>query len=144
LSVQEESTDFYMSKELNIKLAGFSSLPTVKKVIEKLVGGKKLTPSEKILVPHITAYDSFVDSDEYKKAADKNSVLLTWIKKNADDAVKLRREQLRQMSEIKFSIVLGQIWPKEFASLEENTMTIKLDDDERAFTMLLEEKEVKI
>jgi hypothetical protein len=51
---------------------------------------------------------------------------------------------MQEIAQIKFSLILSKKWFKEFKTFDENTLNLKLDGQDLAFTFDLSEKEVKI
>jgi len=126
----EEPTDFYMAKEFTIKVKGLSSLPKVEDVITKLGAGKKLTVSDLL----VTAGINLVSA----KGKVFNVVMGDWLDtkiKEYQDKLKIVRKSIQ---ETKFSVLLGKCWFKEFASREENKLTLGAYE----FTIGLSEKKV--
>jgi hypothetical protein len=133
-SEKEEVKDFYMAKEFDVKIAGFSSWPKVSDVVAKITEGKKeLKPSEKVMAEGLK-----ILSD--KSAPTKPSDLLTWI----NGRILLMTNELRavrkQIQRTKFAILLGKAWFEEFTSREENTLEI----GNQKFTFSLREVKVNI
>jgi hypothetical protein len=120
------ATDQYMGKELKISLKGLSSLPAVKEAREKIASGKATTRHE-LLRPAIKLVEDFEASDVFKKAKDQDKVYEAWVDDQLTDAKKTVRGLLYDVSQIRFGIVVGQTWPVECKSLDENTLTITVD-----------------
>lgn len=139
-----ESTDFYVAKKLTVDIKGLASLPKVEDVIKKLEDKKTLTDREQLLVPAIKDVGAFLNSPGYLKASDQKDVLKKWLAGKTETAVKDVRAIQRKMAEVKFSVIVGQVWFKEFSSLDENVMDIKLGDKEFKATVTLKEEQVKI
>lgn len=142
-SVQAESTDFYMGKELHVSLKGLSSLPSVKEVKEKLAKGK-VNPAGALMVPYVEEVEGFLASDIYKKAADQAKVFEAWLDGQQKAATKKVRGLIFDLAQIKFSIVVGQTWPSEFKSIDENTLKITVDGNEIEGKIEMKEVEVRI
>jgi hypothetical protein len=136
-SFQSEAKDFYMGKELVVKLAKLSSLPTLVKAKDALAKDKtakakdpdaksKMTPSAALMVPAIEEVEKFLRSDAYKKAADSGQVFEAWL----DGQLKASRKDVRKLqfeiAQIKFGVIVGQTWFTEFASLDETQLTISI------------------
>ena len=142
-SVQAESTDFYMGKELHVGLKGLSSLPSLKEVKEKMAKGK-VNPAGALMVPYVEEVEGFLASDIYKKAADQAKIFEAWLDGQQKAATKKVRGLLFDLAQIKFSIVVGQVWFSEFKSLDENTLKIKVDDNEIEGKVEMKEVQVRI
>jgi hypothetical protein len=141
---QAEASDYYIGKELNVKLKGLSSLPTLKVARDKTASGKH-TASSALMGPHVEEVDEFKDSDAYKKAADQGKVFEAWLDGQLQASRKEARKLMFQLAQIKFGVVVGQIWFSEFKSLDENTMDIDVGGDKPlACTVEMKEVEVKL
>jgi hypothetical protein len=146
-TVSAAATDFYMAKKLEVGIAGLSKLPSVNDVRKKISASKKQTTSGALLVPPLTEVEKWLASDEYTKLPTeraKEAAFIEWIDKKAKDAVAVTRSKIREIAKIKFAIVIGQIWFTEFASLDENSMTLKLGTDDILCKVDMKEVEIKI
>ncbi len=126
-SVQAESTDVYMAKELKTSVKGYSKLPTLKELREMVAKGKVNAPGV-LMLPAVEEVDAFLASKIYTKAAAKDAVLESWLDGQATDAKKRTRGLIRDLAQTAFALIVGQVWFSEFASLDENTMIIEADD----------------
>lgn len=113
-----EATESYHGKELAVSIAGLSSLPTVKAVMDKLDGGKKLTRGEIALCPVIAEVRGFLKSNAYTSLNEtaQKDMLRLWLKTRKTDTVALCRKLMRQIAAIKFSVIVGQVWLEEFVN----------------------------
>ena len=136
-SVQAESTDFYMGKELKVSLKGLSSLPSVKEVKEKMSKGK-LTPSAALMAPYVKEVEDYLATNPTAEASAK------WLEEKFEAAQEKVRGLILDMARIKFAVVVGQIWFKEFKSLDENTLKIKAGGNEVEGKVEMREIEIKI
>lgn len=148
-----ESTDFYIGKELNIKVKGLSSLPKVADVEKLLNEGKKLGVKDLAMAEAITEFRSFVtDTLKGKKEADLSEVENENFKQEKVDYLKNRLEELKkedkklglEMSKVKFATVIGQSWFVEFASEEDSTLDIDYFDTKATVSAEIKDIEVKI
>lgn len=129
-----ESTDVYIAKKFEIKIKSLSSLPTVKKVVEKMEAGKKRTLSESVVEVGITKYEDF------KATTDDEDMRKLWLTKQIG-AIKAEQKELRnEVQKAKLAIIMGRKWFDEFESLEDNV----LEHDGWTFTFVLGEEAVKI
>jgi hypothetical protein len=146
LTDAEESTDFYMSVNLETKIKGFSSLPKVEDVINKLKSGASLKPSEAIMADAIKKYIAQTESDLYLSLSEeqKKGVLKTYLETKSDILNKKRRKALQEIAQIKFALILSKKWFTEFKTFDENKLNLKLDGQDLDFTFDLSEKEEKI
>ena len=146
LTDAEESTDFYMSVNLETKIKGFSSLPKVEDVIAKLKSGTLLKPSENIMSDAVKKYQSQLESEMYISLNEEQQkgVLKTYLITKSDILNKKRRKALQEIAQIKFALILSKKWFTEFKTFDENKLSIKLDSQDLEFTFDLSEKEEKI
>jgi hypothetical protein len=146
LTDAEESTDFYMSVNLETKIKGFSSLPKVEDVIAKLKSGASLKPSEGIMADAVKKYQSQLESEMYKSLSEEQQkgVLKTYLTTKSDILNKKRRKALQEIAQIKFALILSKKWFSEFKTFDENKLSINLDSQDLEFTFDLSEKEEKI
>jgi len=139
--VQTPASDFYMAKEMAISLKGLSSLPTIKDARDRMAKGK-LTPSAALLVPTIKLVEDFFGSPLYQGSKDQQGLLETWITAQTEITIKETRKLIREKAQQLFTIIIGQVWPTEFSSLEENSLDLIIDNEQ--ITGKMEMKEIKI
>lgn len=142
-SVQAEATDFYMGKELCVSLKGLSSLPSLKDVQERMAKGK-VTPSAALMVPYVEEVEGFLASAAYTKAADPEKVFEAWLDGQQKATTENVRAKLFDIAQIKFSIIVGQVWFTEFGSIDENTLKLTIDGTEINGKVEMKEIQVKI
>lgn len=94
--------------------------------------------------PVLELVESFLDSDAYKQAADKDAVLKAWLEGQTKAAKAKTREHLYKMAEVSFALIVGQTWFSEFNSLDENSLTITVDGKDIPCKAEMREIEVKI
>jgi len=131
--VQAESSDYYVAKELLVKVKGYSSLPSVNDVKKKKAQAGVLTPTAALMAPHVSRVESM-----------GKDLSLEWLTSQEGDHARRVRQLIGEMAVIKFSITVGQVWPQEFKSLDENQMNLTLDGMSLNFTLEMREVEVKI
>lgn len=128
---KEKSGDFYYSKELNLKIEGLSSLPSVNAVIKKVTEGKKLNLADVFMNRYITMYQKEKDNKEF-------------LQKETEKTIQEVRALQLVYNQTMYAIIIGQVWFKEFASVEENTMNVEYEKMNVKCSALLEEKEIEI
>ena len=121
------SIDYYMAKEFEIKIKGYSSLPKVDDVISKLASGKDLTGPAKLMKVAV----EYCDNSGNSKSNIENGVKSLTAKLN-----KVRSD----IQKTKFAIILAKKWFDEFTSRENNVL--KVDGNE--FTISVREVKVEI
>lgn len=141
-TTQAEAVDFYMSRELAVSLKGFSSLPTLAKAKEAKAKGGKVTPSNQVMFEAIAEVETFLADAAKKKLTDAQ--IDAWLAKRADESVSWVRDLLRLKARQVFTVIVGQVWFKEFSSLDQNTMTLDLDGQKIEGKVEMVEKKVLI
>lgn len=155
-------TDFYLVKALDVKVPGFSSLPSVKETRERMEavveqvavlknGGKikgklkELTPGMKLMEPYLREVDNFMASDVFQNAANRDALFTQWVSDKAKMAVAQKRGLQTENAKTVFTITVANTWFKEFASLAEDKLTIPLGGETREVTFALNaEKKIEI
>ena len=139
---REDSTDVYMSKELNVKIKGLSSLPAVTATINKRAEGKK-----KLNVADLIILDAYDKVQKEIASLDKTKIV-EYLDNETRSTINRVRALNNRLSRVMYGIVVGHAW---FADLdfEETAVTIKgkdVSDIDADFdcNIVLEEKEVKI
>lgn len=142
----EESTDFYMSVNLATKIKGLSSLAKVEDVVAKLKSGAAMKPGEAIMADAVKKYLAVLDSELYVASTPdlQKEMLKNYLTSKSTESNKKKRNAMQEIAQIKFSLILSKKWFKEFKTFDENTLNLKLDGQDLAFTFDLNEKEVKI
>jgi hypothetical protein len=142
-SVQAESTDFYMSKELKVSLKGLSSLPSLKELKAAVAKGR-LNAGASLMRATYDEVEGFLASDIYTKAAAKEKVLEAWLDGQAKATKNRVRELIYFAAQTAFVLIVGQVWFTEFGSLDENEMTITADGQPLVCKAEMIEREIKI
>jgi len=142
-STQAEATDFYMSKELKVSLKGLSKLPSLKEVKEQIAKGK-INAGGALMVPTVKLVESFLTSDIYLKAANKDGVLEAWLAGQTKAAKQKTRDLIFKIAQTNFSLIVGQVWFQEFNSLDENSLTLDVDGSKLECKAEMREVEIKI
>lgn len=148
--------DFDIGRALDVKIPGFSSLPSVKEVRERMeamatatagVGiapakkgkAKEVTPAGKLMVPALCEVDALMASPFYAKAADKDAFLATWVGDKAKATVAETRKLQTKIAKLRFCVIVGQVWFKEFASFDDKVLKLDLGGEAREVTFDLDE-----
>lgn len=126
-TVTAPATDKYLAKELKTSIKGLSGLPKVSEVRTKLAAKGKLNAGGTLMVEAINDVAGFINSDFYMKAGDKDAVLKAWLLDRKKTTTAKARTLMFETSQVMFSLVVGQTWFKEFASLDESSMSIAQD-----------------
>ena len=143
--------DFYMANRFEIKIAKCSSLPTVKKVTDKLdtkiskdpTAYKALGKDNDDMVAWVNANFTKTEAlmvptvQEYRK---KRKTKVEWLNKELGKAKAELVPVRKKIQETKFAIILGRKWFDEFTDRSQT----KLDVDGNSFTFKLDEEKVKI
>jgi hypothetical protein len=139
-----EATDVYMGKQMKVSIAGLSQLPKVAEVKEKVASGKKQTTSVSLMAAYMAEVEAYLISKACKEADDPTKTFIAWIDEKAKKSIEESRKLICAIAQIKFATIVGQVWPVEFASLEENSLTMRLGGSDLLCKVELKEIEVKI
>lgn len=126
--------DYYMVKEFDIKVKGFSSLPKVADVKTKIASKKALRPVDEIMKTGLDILDN-----SPVKGLD-NNVVLAWVD---GETKKIKSKMLKTRFDVqkkKFSIILAKRWFSEFTSRENCDLVI----DNNTFSFVVSETKVNI
>lgn len=141
-TVQAESKDFYVAKELKVSLKGYSKLPSLKELKEMIAKGK-VNPPGALMRPTYEEVENFLKSDIYVKAAAKDKVLEAWL----DGQQKAKRAEVRRLiyeiARTTFTLIVGQTW---FAKTNPDAtdFTVDVDGMKIQASAVMREVEVKI
>ncbi|MCI2235025.1 hypothetical protein MKK42_23575 [Escherichia coli] len=141
----KESTDFYMSRELNVKIAGASSLPSIAAVQKKIAENKKLNAGDLFIANALKEYEAFVKSPMITAVPEalQKQLIENWIDAAAKAAITEVRALNKTLSKVVYGIVAGHGWFTDL-DLEESTMEVEVDGVKYKVTAELTEKEIKI
>jgi hypothetical protein len=141
-----ESTDFYMSVNLETKIKGLSSLPKVEDVIAKMKANKPPKLSEWVMISAIENYALQVEflANDSLSDDEKIQALGKYTINESNRINKEKRAAIAEIAKIKFSLILSKKWFKEFKSFDENKLSLTIDGQSLDFTFDLSEKEEKI
>lgn len=142
-TTQAESTDVYMGKELEVSVPGYKSLPKVSEVRDRIASNKKQTTPGALMAPYVEEVEKYLTSDEYTGAKDKDAAFKAWIEAKAKGSVQKARQLMYQMACTKFSVIVGQVWFREFSSLDETTLKLKLGETDIECSAVMREVEIK-
>lgn len=119
-SVVAESNDFYMGKELKASMKGYSNLPSLKDLRGQMAKGKLNGPGG-LMKPFF---------DEAEKIANGSNSLeerIAVLNERGRQAKSRSNIFIRKIAADTFTVVVGQVWPQEWASMDENTIQMSLD-----------------
>jgi hypothetical protein len=133
-SVVADAVDFYMAKEMSVGLKGLASLPTLKDVKDRMAKGK-LTASASLMAGFVTELETAINGK-----SDSGAIAI--IEKLADEQKAKVRDLIFQKATALFAITVGQVWPSEFKSIDDNTLTMSFDgSDVECKLEMLEKKQ---
>jgi len=137
--VQAPVKDFYMGKELEVKLKGMSKLPSVNEVLKTVADGKKLNACSEMMQKHMVDAETFLGG---KTKDDPNAK--KWAIGKKDVYTAETRALLYKTAQLKTSILVGQVWPKDLGSMDNTTMTVKVDGKDIVGTLAMREIQIEI
>jgi len=140
---QTAAKDSYVGKELKVALKGLSSIPSLNDFNKRVASGKDLTASQSLMKPAVDAVEAFKASDAYTKSKNPEKVFKAWLEGEQEAAKKKVRELLYQVSQIRFSVIVGQTWFSEFSSLDENSLDLDVGED-KPIAATVEMKEIEV
>ena len=112
--------DFYMATTLNSSFKGFSSVPKVSEVFDRIKNGKKLTPSLEYMNAVIKRVDKFIsDSDPSGKKHDEV------VAKMIEDMDADKDMFARQLAQMKFAMLVSRKWFEGATNFDDNVDTVK-------------------
>lgn len=135
-SVQAESTDYYMGKELKVNLKGYSTLPSLN-AVRKSIKAKKVNAVSSLMVPAI---------EEVEQASSNMNPeeLKSWLIQKKTWTTEQARSLMFDMAKSKFAIVVGQVWFNEFESINQNSLDVEIDGTTISGSVEMKEIQVKI
>lgn len=153
-STDAPSTDYYTARAFEIAVKGFSSLPSVKDVRERMEEAKEakdkkkvvtssgdrkkeVTPSGKLMVPALCEVDAFLASPIGQNAADKDALFEKWVGDKARATVHETRKLQTQMAKACWAITVGGTWL--FDTFEEQKIKMTLGGEPREVIFKLDE-----
>jgi hypothetical protein len=139
-TVRVAPTDKYIAKEVTVKIAKCSSIPTINdKLFEKIEAGKKLTLAESLVAPYVNVVKEFKNNKLLSQETDSYKI---WLEGKKKHTVSCIREKTLSISKYVFVLTLSKSWFKEFSSMDENTMTITRNGND--FDCSVEVKDIEI
>jgi len=135
VSVNNETTDVYLSNELSVKIKGLSSLPSLKAVADKVTGNKKLNISDTLINKWVIHY-----TDVLSKVAAKK----IFIEGETKEVIRQVREKQMMLNRVMYSILIGKSWFDNQDDMDSTSTTVKYEGVDVAVSVVVEHKEVKI
>lgn len=132
------TVDFYMSRELEVKIKGLSSLPAIPATEKKLATGKKLNIADHLITKHSNNIEC--DLVELVDMVDIEQYLVDETKK----AINQTRQLMSSLNKISYGIVLGKKWFIDCEDLDDDTRVIKYDGYDVVVSVSIVEKEIKV
>ena len=125
-----------MGRELTVEIDGYKSLPSLKDVQERVAklaaGGTKTKP--------LTGGAALMAG----ALATAQGWGLPALKRALEDAEVTIKQHLHEKSQLIVAIIVGQVWFKEFKSLDENTYTLTTSNGPISVTFTQREVEIEI
>lgn len=142
-TVLTPSTDRYMATELITKMKGISSIPSFNAFKKKLDEGKKLNPADQIMAKCYNDFLSIKGQYTVNGELDKEE----FEKQLLEDLLKIDfdlRLLTVKLAKMRFSIIVGQTWFKEFESIENCKLSMEFNGQPIECSVELEDTEVAI
>ncbi len=136
-TTDEEATDFYMGRKLDVRLKGYASLPSVKEVQDKVsVGRAPKTGGGSLMVGPLEEVGKILNT------AGKAQIKQDFLEGTKKATTAQVRSLLFQKAQQVFSVIVGQVWFDEFETINDTTMEIT--KDEKVISASVEMKEFEI
>lgn len=134
-----------IDSDLNVKIAGASSLPSIAAVQKKIAENKKLNAGDLFIANALKEYEAFVKSPMITAVPEalQKHLIENWIDAAAKAAITEVRALNKTLSKVVYGIVAGHGWFTDL-DLEESTMEVEVDGVKYKVTAELTEKEIKI
>lgn len=132
-----EATDFYLSRELVVKIKGLSSLPSVAAVVKKVNDGKKLNIADTFINMHLTEVSSEIAGMTYDELAE-------YFNTQAFQAISWVRNMMGMLNRIVYGIIVGKKWFTDMPDTETGTLVIDRYGFKTQISAAVESKEIKI
>ena len=137
--VQAESTDYYIARELGVKLKGYASLPSLNEFRKQRDKGKLNGPAQ-LMLP------AFEEASAHAKGIPVKQ-LEEWLESRADSLDAVRRSLLADKALAVFTTVVGGVWFTDCPTVGEGAMTLTLDGpggSKHALEFSVEAREVQV
>ena len=131
------ATDKYMATELIVKIKGMSSIPSYNAVMKKITEGKKINAADELLINAMNLCEA------NKKGRDQETYV-NWLFAQEIAADENVRYLSKKLAEMRFSVIVGQVWFKEFDSIENCVLKTKINDKEVECTFELKDTTIAI
>ena len=140
--VQADSTDVYMAKKLEVKLAGYSTLPSLNDW-RKQRDKKKFNGPGALMTAAAEDVGNFMPVGGVEPGTPAAETCEKWLKKQQKTATAECRKLLFEIAQIKFSIIVGQVWFSDMTP-DQESMELTLDGNKLSFSVQLREVEEKV
>lgn len=137
-------SDEYTAFRLKTSFKGYSTLPKVEEVADKLLKGGKLNGPGQLMAVPLRQYNELLATKAYTNAANPNGILEAWLRSEAEVAARTVRDLAYQIGQIKFAIIVGGVWFQEFKDIGDGVLTMDLDGQPIQCTVEQKPEQVKI
>lgn len=137
------ATDLYLAKYLDVKIKGYSSLPSVPELLARRKSGKPLNGPARMMLPTVDEVEAFLDSAFMKKAGYPTAVLAAWLETQQKNAVQETRAWLAVAAQTAFAMIVGQTWLAG-KTLDETAFEVSIDGESVPCSVEMLEEEIKI
>jgi len=133
---------------LEVKIKGLTANPTKKEfesAEKKIIAGiDGLSSKEALAESAIREFQSFESSLNGLDDTVKNKMIEEWIYAKSDVFRKTKTQLMGKISKAKFLTIVGKSWFQEFASREDNEMTIPFDGTDITCTVVDKQATIKL
>lgn len=143
LTDAREATDMYYATELNVKIKGLSSLPSVAAVQKKLDAGKALNIGDQMMAKVMADFNTFRNSEMVKASTVGDEILKEFITKETDATIQATRALNKKLASVLYGIVVGGAWFED-VDFQDPVIKTTYQGKEVIVTLELVDTEIKI
>lgn len=134
---------------LEVKIKGLTANPTKKEfesAEKKIIAGleNSLSDKEALVAPAIKEFLAFEETIKSLSEDKRMKMIEEWIYAKSDNFRITKTQLMSQISKAKFLTIVGKSWFSEFASREDNEMTLPLDGANITCTVIDKQATIKL
>lgn len=149
-SIVEKMNEEIEVNTLEIKIQGLASKPTkadFDKLEKKFLAGldeSSLSGKELLLAPAMKEFKNFQGTLSGLDDDSRNKVIEEWLYKKSDSFRGAKTSLMTDIAKAKFLTIVGKSWFQEFASREDNELTLLLDGTDITCTVVDKQETIKL
>ena len=149
-SIVEKMNEEIEVNTLEVKIKGLSSAPTkadFDKLEKKFQAGldeSSLSGKELLIAPAMKEFRAFEQTLSGLSDDSKNKMIEEWIYSKSDSFRGAKTKLMTEIAKAKFLTIVGKSWFQEFASREDNELTLSLDGQDTTCTVVDKQATIKL